>query len=623
MKRILFYLFSIALIALFSCEDRDVDVDALTDFSPGILSATPADGGKVVKGDFDISVYFVDGSISPLSEGTVSLYDAADNQLATATKSLSGTRDSIIVSGSSFSAASLEVGMYKLTISVSDTKNQVTEVTNTFEISNLPFAANNNEMYAAGEFNDWGATAMTLVADYTWKLYEVELAGQWKFKNTVDWSDVDWGDSDCNGVVEVATGGGANTNCGHVGLVNITFNDRTLAYSVEPAIEYETNVSSLYLLGTFNSFQGAEYEFNLTDNNTWVLDEVFLAANDQFKFAENADFSGVNFGDDDADGKAEQFGANIQMPSDVSDAYYSITFNDKSLAYDINFLRLPSIGIIGSATPTGWDSDTDLEDNGDGTFSIVVYLVEGELKFRSNDSWSVNWGGADFPVGVGTQDGPNIVIPEEGNYRITFNPETGEYSFAIVPLYESIGIIGSATPSGWDADTDLADNGEGVFTITLYLSEGEAKFRANDAWDTNWGSADFPEGTAVQDGANISIAIAGYYVITFTPETGEYSFVDAPTYETVGIIGSATPNGWDASTPMMQSEEDAHVWMLTVELVDGEAKFRANDAWDINWGSTDFPMGTAVQDGPNIPVTAGTYEIMVNDATGEYSFTLQ
>ena len=93
------------------------------------------------------------------------------------------------------------------------------------------------------------------------------------------------------------------------------------------------------------------------------------------------------------------------------------------------------------------------------------------------------------------------------------------------------------------------------------------------------------------------------------------------TYETVGIIGTATPNGWDASTPMNQDPANEHRWTLTgFSLVGGEAKFRANNAWDVNWGSASFPSGTATQDGPNIPIPAGVYDISFNDITGAYSF---
>ena len=51
-------------------------------------------------------------------------------------------------------------------------------------------------------------------------------------------------------------------------------------------------------------------------------------------------------------------------------------------------------------------------------------------------------------------------------------------------------------------------------------------------------------------------------------------------------------------------------WELTLDLVPGEAKFRADNAWGTNWGAADYPSGTGVQDGDNIPIAeGGTYKI--------------
>jgi hypothetical protein len=94
---------------------------------------------------------------------------------------------------------------------------------------------------------------------------------------------------------------------------------------------------------------------------------------------------------------------------------------------------------------------------------------------------------------------------------------------------------------------------------------------------------------------------------------------------TVGIIGSATANGWNASTPMTSLGN--HEWSIALPLMAtagaNEVKFRANDAWTINWGATGFPTGTGTQDGPNIPVAAaGNYAVRFNDQTGAYSFSV-
>lgn len=52
------------------------------------------------------------------------------------------------------------------------------------------------------------------------------------------------------------------------------------------------------------------------------------------------------------------------------------------------------------------------------------------LKFRKDNSWTVNWGSAAFPTGFGVQDGADIPVLK-GTYKITFNSNTGAYNFQI------------------------------------------------------------------------------------------------------------------------------------------------------------------------------------------------
>lgn len=122
-----------------------------------------------------------------------------------------------------------------------------------------------------------------------------------------------------------------------------------------------------------------------------------------------------------------------------------IVVNDKGwydLSADINALTYNPdpymIGIIGSATPTGWDSDTDMDyDPKTGRWFITIDLIGGQyIKFRKNDSWSWNMGLADDETGGLTGNlkqggvGNDIPIPEDGNYTVYFtiiNDNEGTY----------------------------------------------------------------------------------------------------------------------------------------------------------------------------------------------------
>ncbi len=94
---------------------------------------------------------------------------------------------------------------------------------------------------------------------------------------------------------------------------------------------------------------------------------------------------------------------------------------------------IQSVGILGSATKAGWEKDIDMEDKDqNGIYTLVTNLSDGEVKFRANDSWTINWGTyypkMSYPIGVGFQDSPNIKL-KKGEYRISLDINNGFYRF--------------------------------------------------------------------------------------------------------------------------------------------------------------------------------------------------
>jgi hypothetical protein len=90
-------------------------------------------------------------------------------------------------------------------------------------------------------------------------------------------------------------------------------------------------------------------------------------------------------------------------------------------------------------------------------------------------------------------------------------------------------------------------------------------------------------------------------------------------FASVGIIGSAVPPyDWSVDIDMVTLDGETYAGIVT--CLDGAAKFRQDDAWTINWGSTTFPAGLGTQGGADIPVPAGTYLVVFNKTTGAYSF---
>ncbi len=379
----------------------------------------------------------------------------------------------------------------------------------------------------------------------------------------------------------------------------------------------QAQINSVGLIGSATPLGwDADTPMNKLTDSTWTLDVTLNAG--EVKFRANGTWD-VNWGATSfPTGVGTQGGPNIP----VFKGDYTVNFNSNSGAY--SFAVKSDIGIIGNATPGGWDNDTNLYIADSVNYFTIITLKQGEAKFRKDDAWVVNWGDSAFPEGIATQDGPNIPIAVAGKYRVDFNKATGAYKFAEVVDFTSIAIIGSATAGGWDNETPLTkDSGNpDIWKGVVTLVAGELKFRANNAWTINWGGGSFPSDTATAGGDNIAVPAeaAGDYQVTFNTKTLIYKFLLIGNYQTVGIIGDATPGGWDASTPMVQDPSDKSIWKLRTDLKDGEMKFRADNDWAVNWGSGDFPSGVGEQDGANIPVVAGDYKITFNSTTGEYNF---
>ncbi len=95
---------------------------------------------------------------------------------------------------------------------------------------------------------------------------------------------------------------------------------------------------------------------------------------------------------------------------------------------------------------------------------------------------------------------------------------------------------------------------------------------------------------------------AGWYKLSV--DTGAKTFSLDPYM--IGLVGSATPNGWNAPDQKMDYVAKTNTWNITITLTDGDIKFRKNDDWGWNLGGT---TGNLVHNGDNIPVTAGNYTI--------------
>lgn len=202
---------------------------------------------------------------------------------------------------------------------------------------------------------------------------------------------------------------------------------------------------------------------------------------------------------------------------------------------------------------------------------------------------------------------------------------------------DQIGIIG--LNGDWETDIVMEYNAKWTrfYADIEAPADTEMKFRADAAWDLNWGV------NCAQGGDNIPVA-AGNYRVYFNPATGLIEF-NASAYgktedttqgggntepegpvtepDRWGVVGTITEWGTQADLYMSEVAENLFVRM-GVTVTDADAfKVRFNNGWDINYGAAGDvePFAVTVGEelelvsgGKNLSAPAGTYDIYFNIA---------
>ena len=272
-----------------------------------------------------------------------------------------------------------------------------------------------------------------------------------------------------------------------------------------------------------------------------------------------------------------------------------------------------------------------------GTTDVWTYtglvMAGGSIKFRANNSWDAapnggNWGapltGSAFPIGIGAENsgGSKDIPAVAGTYYITFNVVTGDYSFTGGPPIAVVKIFGTATtpPSGILMST--ADGIVYTAPANTTLLAGNAQF---DVDGTIVGAKAWPSGTATGVVTDFIPVTAGKYTsITFNKDSGEYTFVAAPVFNSLAIVGDGA-GGWPGGTTpnpdtnVLTTTDGENYTLNNLVLTTGPIKFRQDYAWTSSWGGAGFPTGTP--SGDNLNATAGTWNVAFTRSTGAYTFT--
>ena len=190
----------------------------------------------------------------------------------------------------------------------------------------------------------------------------------------------------------------------------------------------------LYVPGDYQGWSPASAEIirSADKNNKYEGFINFAGGTREFKFTDAPDWNNGIFGDNGSgnSGVIATPGNNFKV-ADVG--YWRINADLVNKTWSST---KTSWGLIGSARTgdnAGWNADDDLTyDAASKTLTITKNLFAGEVKFRANDDWAINFGD-DGGNGSLEYGGANITIGSAGNYTITLDLKggAGKYTYTV------------------------------------------------------------------------------------------------------------------------------------------------------------------------------------------------
>jgi hypothetical protein len=239
----------------------------------------------------------------------------------------------------------------------------------------------------------------------------------------------------------------------------------------------------------------------------------------------------------------------------------------------------------------------------DKAMKITVSDLNGLLlkKFPADQASSV-----DFRIRALLTVDSGTGAPGSSSNPMQYSSETKTVSVTPYGL-PRLDLIGS----GIDQKIESA-LGDGKYSGYVKLDKSKPFILKNPDNNTSYGA----NGSALAvNGTGITSGDSGWYMLKADINALTYS-MDA---YMIGLVGSATPNGWNSPDQKMDYDAKTGTWKITITLVDGEFKFRLNDGWAWNLGGT---ADNLTQGGANIPVSAGNYTIsltIINGTTGTFT----
>lgn len=479
--------------------------------------------------------------------------------------------------------------------------------------------------------NDWNKD-YPMVSDGTNHLalgIVISEEDEFKFRQDADWAVNLGGEFSALGEDFSVTQDGPNIKLGAAGTYDVFVNPTDGTARIEAASgakvsskigsgEDEPGTTSTWsLVGTLG---GTNWDTDIdmvnTSGDIWMARNVEVTASDEFKI--RADHSwDTNFGGPEGNststidsenpypvytpvvGEAFKTGdKNIQIG--VA-GHYDITFDNAAGTILIEE-HVAAYSLIGEINGDSWSKDVVMTES-NGIWTSPVVNITGGFKIRFDFSWEdANTYGVEegFTPEVGTpftavQPGKDITVPEAGNYKVTFNPETKEVLIKMVAFSEQLYMIGEEF-GGWDWSSDgvvemipvlhnpeWGSDAEGQFWTVRYITAGKGfKFSPEKKWGNDFWGLSTNEGFSESSG-NCVVSEDGYYMVHVDLKRENVHVEPARIYGIGDCFG-----GWDEGMEGALFQADGKTLKATVAAEGDVRMYAASSIATSPWWSREF-----------------------------------
>ncbi|BBD44661.1 Hypothetical protein PEIBARAKI_4654 [Petrimonas sp. IBARAKI] len=353
------------------------------------------------------------------------------------------------------------------------------------------------------------------------------------------------------------------------------------------------------------------------------------------------------------------------------DDFYFVVVN--TALKEINILPV-NYGVIGAATPKGWNGETALsapsfDDKLTITWKGKLNMTPGGYKFRYSGGWGQeinkeggkaklftdlgNFGTSQAPLIENAMSqvrpgGPDFTTEVGGEFDFTIQYDLRSRAYnasfdiigeAVVPpeYPEKMYLVGDATSYGWDTPGTkaaaemhkVAGGNEGLYWKILSLEAGKGFKLSNANWgNTNLGFGEITSfdsnGIAVtESGGNMSIAETGIYTIVLDLRNNEKKLSVVP----VKVFGMGdTYGGWDKdkASNLFTVNLDTRTVVSPPTTTSGNLRMYVSHPWIPDWWQAEFNVyNTTIEyrndggDQAAVAVTAGQVATLhFDDNTG-------